>query len=60
MFLVPTIVAGVFWYTDYKNKRNVKPFRAITLILASQIICVAIQKTIIWQSFAKAFVAIFF
>ncbi|MCP9757192.1 hypothetical protein EGI26_18690 [Lacihabitans sp. CCS-44] len=60
MLLTPTIVAAIFWYSDYKNKRNIKPFRTITLLLACQIVCFAIQKTIIWQSFAKGFVELLF
>jgi len=60
MFLLPTIIASIFLYADYKNKRNTKPFKTITILLALQIVCALLQKTIIWQGFAKWFVTVFF
>lgn len=60
MYLLPTIIASIFWYADYKNKRNTKPFRTITILLSLQIVCALLQKTIIWQGFAKWFVDTFF
>lgn len=60
MFFTPTIIASVLLYFDYKNKRNIRPFTTITVLLSLQIICGIIQNTSIWQGFAKTFVNTFF
>lgn len=59
-FYIPELLAISFLLYDLTKKNNYKPFLTILTLIILYHFCWIFQDTILWQSFAKWFVTIFF